>query len=114
MEGLVVGGSKSLDKIPVLVGGNKNALDIVAAIVTVVASLQISRGGDTRTLGTLSRQIIQDKRVRLTVADERISILDVAVNGGAEQCQRGLRGADHILFYTFIIERIADIGHSDT
>ena len=81
MEGLVVGGSKSLDKIPVLVGGNKNALDIVAAIVTVVASLQISRGG---------------------------------VNGGAEQCQRGLRGADHILFYTFIIERIADIGHSDT
>ena len=37
----------------VLVGGNKNALDIVAAIVTVVASLQISRGGDTRTLGTL-------------------------------------------------------------
>ena len=53
VEGLVVGGSKSLDKIPVLVGGNKNALDIVAAIVTVVASLQISRGGDTRTLGTL-------------------------------------------------------------
>ena len=53
MEGLVVGGSKSLDKIPVLVGGNKNALDIVAAIVTVVASLQISRGGDTRTLRTL-------------------------------------------------------------
>ena len=50
VEGLVVGGSKSLDKIPVLVGGNKNALDIVAAIVTVVASLQISRGGDTRTL----------------------------------------------------------------
>ena len=53
VEGLVVGGSESLDKIPVLVGGNKNALDIVAAIVTVVASLQISRGGDTRTLGTL-------------------------------------------------------------
>ena len=114
MEGLVFGVRDCLDKIPVLVGGNKNALDIVATVVTVVDSLQIGRCSDTRTLGTLLRQIIQDKRVRLAVADEGIGILDVAVNRGAEQRQRGLRGADHILFYTFIIERIADIGHSDT